>query len=253
MHGKAPQSASMEWAVTQQFCTGVHSTGTCTPLNGMECTNTPRVASLILNRCTVDCDQGENGNKCDQHRDLEEHDEKYKKEVGLTCVHYRGPAESKCGQEPPENPEVQLEGSRVPSEGLTVPQQEDTHRQDGCLGRSASNLHPIMIAAVIRSALAKTPINSGHVSPKQAKLRVMRGMSGPTALPKALQVDKARQEFKQLGFTLSKAANWIQEVKEISFAQKKWLSTLTAAVYRDTVKLTNIPTPTKSLFAITRG
>ncbi|KAJ7314790.1 hypothetical protein DFH08DRAFT_972527 [Mycena albidolilacea] len=48
-------SAPVERAVTQQFCTGVNGTGTCTPLNGADCTNTPGVASLILNR-DADCD-----------------------------------------------------------------------------------------------------------------------------------------------------------------------------------------------------
>ncbi|KAF7365953.1 hypothetical protein MVEN_00470700 [Mycena venus] len=41
-------------AVVQQFCTGPNGTGTCTPLNGADCTNTPGIASLILNR-DADC------------------------------------------------------------------------------------------------------------------------------------------------------------------------------------------------------
>ncbi|KAJ7613202.1 hypothetical protein FB45DRAFT_1009164 [Roridomyces roridus] len=32
-----------------QFCTAVNGTGNCTPLDGEECTNTPGMASLILN------------------------------------------------------------------------------------------------------------------------------------------------------------------------------------------------------------
>ncbi|KAF7360013.1 hypothetical protein MVEN_00728900 [Mycena venus] len=41
--------------VVQQFCTGANGTGTCTPLNGADCTNTPGIGSLILNR-DADCD-----------------------------------------------------------------------------------------------------------------------------------------------------------------------------------------------------
>ncbi|KAJ7814197.1 hypothetical protein B0H14DRAFT_3477191 [Mycena olivaceomarginata] len=35
--------------VVQQFCSGPNGTGTCTPLNGTSCTNTPGIQSLILN------------------------------------------------------------------------------------------------------------------------------------------------------------------------------------------------------------
>ncbi|KAJ6480552.1 hypothetical protein C8R47DRAFT_1322489 [Mycena vitilis] len=41
-------------AVTQQFCTLPNGGGTCTPLNGDACTNTPGIQSLILNR-DADC------------------------------------------------------------------------------------------------------------------------------------------------------------------------------------------------------
>ncbi|KAF8191004.1 hypothetical protein K438DRAFT_1935496 [Mycena galopus ATCC 62051] len=40
--------------VVNQFCTGVNGTGTCTPLDGELCTNTPGIQSLILGT-GVDC------------------------------------------------------------------------------------------------------------------------------------------------------------------------------------------------------
>ncbi|KAJ6550146.1 hypothetical protein B0H19DRAFT_1160506 [Mycena capillaripes] len=41
-------------AVVQQFCTLPNGGGVCTPLNGNDCTNTPGVQSLVLNR-DADC------------------------------------------------------------------------------------------------------------------------------------------------------------------------------------------------------
>ncbi|KAF7342470.1 hypothetical protein MVEN_01836500 [Mycena venus] len=40
--------------VVPQFCTGVNGTGTCTPLDGTSCTETPGIQSLVLNR-DADC------------------------------------------------------------------------------------------------------------------------------------------------------------------------------------------------------
>ncbi|KAJ6496306.1 hypothetical protein C8R45DRAFT_1072536 [Mycena sanguinolenta] len=41
-------------SLVEQFCTGTNGTGTCTPLNGEACTNTPGIQSLILN-ADADC------------------------------------------------------------------------------------------------------------------------------------------------------------------------------------------------------
>ncbi|KAF7329607.1 hypothetical protein MKEN_00223700 [Mycena kentingensis (nom. inval.)] len=45
----APLSTPHTRAITPQFCTGPLGTGTCSPLNGSECTNTPGIQTLLLN------------------------------------------------------------------------------------------------------------------------------------------------------------------------------------------------------------